>query len=197
MWGFGRVNKQASQPVKKQQEVTTSCSLELIGDLIGHSSSVEVWLPLLVASRPVGSGTAGAAERSQWRPGVGVFCYLVSQASGQAVLPEPCGGQYETGLAPFCLASTLQGGGWAVSSGANRPSPTPKTLCASLESAKVKISWDVGKWDCLFRCQNSLRGFFPRHISWEQCLFRADPCWAVLLNPCRGSGPKVCITHIC
>lgn len=44
MWGFGRVNKQASQPVKKQQEVTTSCSLELIGDLIGHSSSVEMFL---------------------------------------------------------------------------------------------------------------------------------------------------------
>lgn len=42
MWGFGRVNKQASQPVKKQQENTTPCSLELIGDLIGHSSSVEV-----------------------------------------------------------------------------------------------------------------------------------------------------------
>lgn len=42
MWGFGRVNKQASHPVKKQQENATSCSLELIGDLIGHSSSVEV-----------------------------------------------------------------------------------------------------------------------------------------------------------
>lgn len=41
MWGFGRVNKQASQPVKKQEN-TTSCSLVLIGDLIGHSSSVEV-----------------------------------------------------------------------------------------------------------------------------------------------------------
>jgi len=44
MWGFGRVNKQASQPVKKQQENTPPCSLELIGDLIGHSSSVEVFL---------------------------------------------------------------------------------------------------------------------------------------------------------
>jgi hypothetical protein len=42
MWGFGRVNKQASQPVKKQEENVTTCSLELIGDLIGHSSSVEV-----------------------------------------------------------------------------------------------------------------------------------------------------------
>ncbi|ELW70036.1 WD repeat-containing protein 41 [Tupaia chinensis] len=44
MWGFGRVNKQANQPVKKQQENVTSCSLELIGDLIGHSSSVEMFL---------------------------------------------------------------------------------------------------------------------------------------------------------
>nr|KAF6356407.1 WD repeat domain 41 [Myotis myotis] len=44
MWGFGRVNKQASQPVKKQQENATSCLLELIGDLIGHSSSVEMFL---------------------------------------------------------------------------------------------------------------------------------------------------------
>ncbi|XP_058585053.1 WD repeat-containing protein 41 isoform X5 [Neofelis nebulosa] len=44
MWGFGRVNKQASQPVKKQQENATPCSLELIGDLIGHSSSVEMFL---------------------------------------------------------------------------------------------------------------------------------------------------------
>uniref|UniRef100_A0A8C9AL76 WD repeat-containing protein 41 n=1 Tax=Prolemur simus TaxID=1328070 RepID=A0A8C9AL76_PROSS len=43
MWGFGRVNKQASQPVKKQENAT-SCSLELIGDLIGHSSSVEMFL---------------------------------------------------------------------------------------------------------------------------------------------------------
>lgn len=44
MWGFGRVNKQACHSVKKQQENATSCSLELIGDLIGHSSSVEVLL---------------------------------------------------------------------------------------------------------------------------------------------------------
>ncbi|XP_054543980.1 WD repeat-containing protein 41 isoform X1 [Talpa occidentalis] len=43
MWGFGRVSKQASQPVKKQESVTSS-SLELIGDLIGHSSSVEMFL---------------------------------------------------------------------------------------------------------------------------------------------------------
>ncbi|XP_036062994.1 WD repeat-containing protein 41 [Onychomys torridus] len=44
MWGFGRVNKQSSQPVKKQQENGTTCSLELTGDLIGHSSSVEMFL---------------------------------------------------------------------------------------------------------------------------------------------------------
>ncbi|XP_013850384.1 WD repeat-containing protein 41 isoform X2 [Sus scrofa] len=44
MWGFGRVNKQACHSVKKQQENATSCSLELIGDLIGHSSSVEMFL---------------------------------------------------------------------------------------------------------------------------------------------------------
>ncbi|KAG8524610.1 WD repeat-containing protein 41, partial [Galemys pyrenaicus] len=43
MWGFGRVHKQASQPVKKQENAT-STSLELIGDLIGHSSSVEMFL---------------------------------------------------------------------------------------------------------------------------------------------------------
>lgn len=43
MWGFGRVNKQASPPARKP-EVGTSCSLELIGDLIGHSSSVEMVL---------------------------------------------------------------------------------------------------------------------------------------------------------
>lgn len=42
MWGFGKANKQASQPVKKQQENVTSCLLELVGDLIGHSASVEV-----------------------------------------------------------------------------------------------------------------------------------------------------------
>nr|XP_048311913.1 WD repeat-containing protein 41 [Myodes glareolus] len=44
MWGFGRVSKQANQPVKKQQENGTTCSLELMGDLIGHSSSVEMFL---------------------------------------------------------------------------------------------------------------------------------------------------------
>ncbi|KAB1281326.1 WD repeat-containing protein 41 [Camelus dromedarius] len=39
-----RVNKQASHPVKKQQENAILFSLELIGDLIGHSSSVEMFL---------------------------------------------------------------------------------------------------------------------------------------------------------
>lgn len=52
MWGFGRVNKQASQPVKKQEENITTCSLELIGDLIGHSSSVEV-LPVGMQAWPL------------------------------------------------------------------------------------------------------------------------------------------------
>ncbi|XP_001381632.1 WD repeat-containing protein 41 isoform X1 [Monodelphis domestica] len=44
MWGFGRVNKSANQTIKKPQENATVCSLELIGDLIGHSSSVEMFL---------------------------------------------------------------------------------------------------------------------------------------------------------
>lgn len=44
MWGFGRANKQASQTAKKMQESTSSYSLELIGDLIGHSSAVQMFL---------------------------------------------------------------------------------------------------------------------------------------------------------
>ncbi|XP_074850350.1 WD repeat-containing protein 41 [Carettochelys insculpta] len=44
MWGFGRANKQASQTAKKMQESTTTYSLELIGDLIGHSSAVQMFL---------------------------------------------------------------------------------------------------------------------------------------------------------
>lgn len=45
MWGFGRANKQANQSAKKTQESLTLYSLELIGDLIGHSSAVQVcWL---------------------------------------------------------------------------------------------------------------------------------------------------------
>ncbi|XP_038621541.1 WD repeat-containing protein 41 [Tachyglossus aculeatus] len=44
MWGFGRVNKAATQTVKKPQENAILCSLEPIGDLIGHSSSVQMFL---------------------------------------------------------------------------------------------------------------------------------------------------------
>ncbi|XP_030421927.1 WD repeat-containing protein 41 isoform X4 [Gopherus evgoodei] len=44
MWGFGRANKQVSQTAKKMQESTTTYSLELIGDLIGHSSAVQMFL---------------------------------------------------------------------------------------------------------------------------------------------------------
>ncbi|XP_044513641.1 WD repeat-containing protein 41 [Gracilinanus agilis] len=44
MWGFGRVNKSANQTIRKPQDNATVCSLELIGDLIGHSSSVEMFL---------------------------------------------------------------------------------------------------------------------------------------------------------
>ncbi|XP_039398770.1 WD repeat-containing protein 41 [Mauremys reevesii] len=44
MWGFGRANKHASQTAKKMQESTSSYSLELIGDLIGHSSAVQMFL---------------------------------------------------------------------------------------------------------------------------------------------------------
>uniref|UniRef100_A0A8C8RSH5 WD repeat-containing protein 41 n=1 Tax=Pelusios castaneus TaxID=367368 RepID=A0A8C8RSH5_9SAUR len=44
LWGFGRANKQASQNAKKMQESTTSYSLEFIGDLIGHSSAVQMFL---------------------------------------------------------------------------------------------------------------------------------------------------------
>lgn len=41
MWGFGRANKQANQ-AKKVQENTPMHFLELVGDLIGHSSAVQV-----------------------------------------------------------------------------------------------------------------------------------------------------------
>ncbi|XP_025894368.1 WD repeat-containing protein 41 isoform X1 [Nothoprocta perdicaria] len=44
MWGFGRANKQASQAAKKTQENTTLYFLELVGDLIGHSSAVQMFL---------------------------------------------------------------------------------------------------------------------------------------------------------
>ncbi|KAJ7399677.1 WD repeat domain 41 [Pitangus sulphuratus] len=44
MWGFGRVNKQANQAAKKMQENTPMYFLELVGDLIGHSSAVQMFL---------------------------------------------------------------------------------------------------------------------------------------------------------
>ncbi|XP_028941452.1 WD repeat-containing protein 41, partial [Antrostomus carolinensis] len=42
MWGFGRANKQANQAAKKMQENIPMYFLELVGDLIGHSSAVQV-----------------------------------------------------------------------------------------------------------------------------------------------------------
>ncbi|XP_074669263.1 WD repeat-containing protein 41 isoform X3 [Strix aluco] len=44
MWGFGRANRQASQAAKKMQENTPMYFLELVGDLIGHSSAVQMFL---------------------------------------------------------------------------------------------------------------------------------------------------------
>lgn len=44
MWGFGRTSKQTSQVTKKTQDVVLIGSLELIGDLIGHSSAVQMFL---------------------------------------------------------------------------------------------------------------------------------------------------------
>ncbi|KAM6991621.1 WD repeat-containing protein 41 isoform 2-T2 [Passerculus sandwichensis] len=44
MWGFGRTNKQANQAAKKMQENTPVYFLELVGDLIGHSSAVQMFL---------------------------------------------------------------------------------------------------------------------------------------------------------
>ncbi|PKU37925.1 wd repeat-containing protein 41 [Limosa lapponica baueri] len=41
IWGFGRANKQANQAAKKVQENTPVYFLELVGDLIGHSSAVQ------------------------------------------------------------------------------------------------------------------------------------------------------------
>lgn len=82
MWGFGRVNKQASQPVKKQQENGTTCSLELIGDLIGHSSSVEVPLSVGMQTRQfllVHHGSffnAVALNETHTSPAVG-FCKIL------------------------------------------------------------------------------------------------------------------------
>nr|DBA23494.1 TPA: hypothetical protein GDO54_014405 [Pyxicephalus adspersus] len=44
MWGFGKSSKQSNQTVKKMNENGIVASLELIGDLIGHSSSVQMFL---------------------------------------------------------------------------------------------------------------------------------------------------------
>ncbi|KAG9353716.1 hypothetical protein JZ751_011838 [Albula glossodonta] len=44
MWTFGRSNKQASQQVKKVPEVTGLRTLELTGDLIGHSGAVQMFV---------------------------------------------------------------------------------------------------------------------------------------------------------
>ncbi|XP_077646342.1 WD repeat-containing protein 41 isoform X2 [Lonchura striata] len=44
MWGFGRANKQANQAAKKMQENTPVYFLDLVGDLIGHSSAVQMFL---------------------------------------------------------------------------------------------------------------------------------------------------------
>ncbi|KAM9367486.1 WD repeat-containing protein 41 [Phaethornis superciliosus] len=44
MWGFGRANKQTTQAAKKIQENTPMYFLELVGDLIGHSSAVQMFL---------------------------------------------------------------------------------------------------------------------------------------------------------
>ncbi|KFQ99590.1 WD repeat-containing protein 41, partial [Opisthocomus hoazin] len=44
MWGFGRANKQPNQAAKKIQENTPMYFLELVGDLIGHSSAVQMFL---------------------------------------------------------------------------------------------------------------------------------------------------------
>ncbi|XP_055554399.1 WD repeat-containing protein 41 isoform X2 [Falco biarmicus] len=50
MWGFGRANRQANQAAKKVQENTPMYFLELVGDLIGHSSAVQT-----------GNNTAGSS----------------------------------------------------------------------------------------------------------------------------------------
>ncbi|XP_042305616.1 WD repeat-containing protein 41 isoform X2 [Sceloporus undulatus] len=44
IWGFGRTNKQVNHITKKTPESTTVFSLDLIGDLIGHSSAVQMFL---------------------------------------------------------------------------------------------------------------------------------------------------------
>ncbi|KAG8456512.1 hypothetical protein GDO86_002335 [Hymenochirus boettgeri] len=44
MWGFGKAAKQSNQAVKKVLDNGITASLKLIGDLIGHSSSVQMFL---------------------------------------------------------------------------------------------------------------------------------------------------------
>ncbi|KAM9329273.1 WD repeat-containing protein 41 [Gastrophryne carolinensis] len=44
MWGFGKGSKQSNHTVKKINDNGIVSSLELIGDLIGHSSSVQMFL---------------------------------------------------------------------------------------------------------------------------------------------------------
>ncbi|XP_077203453.1 WD repeat-containing protein 41 [Paroedura picta] len=44
IWGFGRTTKQANNTAKKTPESTTVYSLDLTGDLIGHSSAVQMFL---------------------------------------------------------------------------------------------------------------------------------------------------------
>ncbi|XP_062984027.1 WD repeat-containing protein 41 [Elgaria multicarinata webbii] len=44
IWGFGRTSKQANHTAKKAPESTTIFSLDLTGDLIGHSSAVQMFL---------------------------------------------------------------------------------------------------------------------------------------------------------
>ncbi|XP_015274966.1 PREDICTED: WD repeat-containing protein 41 [Gekko japonicus] len=44
IWGFGRATKQANNTAKKAPESTTVYSLDLTGDLIGHSSAVQMFL---------------------------------------------------------------------------------------------------------------------------------------------------------
>lgn len=48
MWTFGRSNKQAGPPVKKVLELPSLRTLELTGDLIGHSGAVQVWCHVII-----------------------------------------------------------------------------------------------------------------------------------------------------
>ncbi|XP_053557354.1 WD repeat-containing protein 41 [Bombina bombina] len=44
IWGFGKSNKQSNQTIKKKPDNCIVASLDLIGDLIGHSSTVQMFL---------------------------------------------------------------------------------------------------------------------------------------------------------